>query len=139
LERYLKRANADTSTPVDKTDKLLNRMIKDGYIVRIKDSLNGDETVEYRVGPRGKVEVGAEGVAGLVRKVYGEDGTEELEKRLENTLGLGDGARRAPGTQNPAAGPRRARGRARRSTQADKDEDEENGGSSAHSESETDA
>lgn len=55
----------------------------------------GEEVIEYMVGPRGKVEVGESGVAGLVREVYGrttsteENGTEasrDFEKRLDRSL-----------------------------------------------------
>lgn len=113
LERYLKRTNADQTTPVDKTDKLLNRMIKEGYIVRTKDSSGGEEIVEYMVGPRGKVEVGEQGVAGLVRTVYGEGATEDLEKRIERSLGLSRPVV-APATANGTPAEGRARGRPRR-------------------------
>ena len=94
LERYLRRTNADQSTPVDKTDKLIQRLIKDGYIVRSKENSGGEELVNYMVGPRGKVEVGEEGVAGLVRTVYGQKADEDLDKKLERSLGLGQ--RRVP-------------------------------------------
>lgn len=87
LDRHLKRMNADQSTPVDRTEKLLARMIKDGYIYKVKDTSSGDELVEFMVGPRGRVEVGEEGVAGLVRRVYGET-SEELEKKIERSLKL---------------------------------------------------
>jgi hypothetical protein len=79
LDRALRRMNADQLTPLGSKDKTLAQMIKDGYIVRIKDTSSGEETVEYIVGPRGKVEVGREGVANLVRMMYGEaEHTEEL-------------------------------------------------------------
>ena len=58
LDRYLRRVNADQSTPVDKTEKALARMVKEGYLHRSKETVNGEEVVEYFVGPRGKVEVG---------------------------------------------------------------------------------
>lgn len=87
LDRFLKRMNAEQSTPVDSTDKLLTRMIKEAYIVRVKDSSSGEELVDYMVGPRGKVEVGKEGVANFVRTVYG-GGSEDLEQRLTRSLGL---------------------------------------------------
>ena len=90
LERYLGRANADQSTPVDRTDKMLNRMVKEGYIVRIKESADGEEMVDYRVGPRGRVEVGEDGVAAMVKKVYGDSATDDLEKRIQRSLGLAD-------------------------------------------------
>lgn len=89
LDRFLKRMNAEQSTPVDSTDKLLARMIKEGYIVRVKDSSSGEEVVDYVVGPRGKVEVGRDGVAGFVRIVYGE-GVADLEQRLTRSLGIAD-------------------------------------------------
>lgn len=90
MERYLKRTNADQYTPLDKTEKVLARMLKEGYLVRDKDTSGGDEVIEYRVGPRGKVEVGDEGVSGLVREVYGNVDTERenLDRRLERSLGF---------------------------------------------------
>ncbi|OCK84236.1 MAGE-domain-containing protein [Lepidopterella palustris CBS 459.81] len=100
LDRYLKRTNADQSTPVDKTDKLLARMIKEGYIVKVKDNASGEEMVDYMVGPRGKVEVGDNGVTGLVTSVYGEEGPDDLEKRIERSLGISE---RRPGTQTNGA------------------------------------
>ncbi|KAJ9637323.1 hypothetical protein H2201_001718 [Coniosporium apollinis] len=113
LERYLKRTNADQTTPVDKTDKLLNRLIKEGYIVRNKDTSGGEEIMEYMVGPRGKVEVGEQGVAGLVRTVYGEGATEELEKRIERSLGLGERNRVVAATATANGTPAEGRGRGR--------------------------
>lgn len=92
LDRYLKRCNAGEYTPLDKTDKLLKRMEKEGYIVKVKERPAGEEEqVSFVVGPRGKVEVGERGVAGVVRRVYGKRDVEaeELEKRLERSLGVG--------------------------------------------------
>lgn len=100
LERYLARMNADTYTPIDRTDKFLNRLCKEGYLVRTKENDGGEEIVEYMVGPRGKIEVGSRGVAGLVREVYGRGGglddltpaereeREEFEARLKRSLGV---------------------------------------------------
>ncbi|KAL4751847.1 hypothetical protein BDW72DRAFT_202743 [Aspergillus terricola var. indicus] len=102
LDRYLSRMNAEQFTPVDRTDHLLQRLCKEGYLVRNREMDGGDEIIEYMVGPRGKVEVGARGVAGLVREVYGrqamiedDDVTpaereklEEFEFRLANSLGF---------------------------------------------------
>lgn len=79
-------------------------MCKEGYLVRNREMDGGEEVIEYMVGPRGKVEVGETGVAGLVRKVYGrtasveENGTEaggDFEKRLDRSLAptRRDGAR----------------------------------------------
>ncbi|KAJ5141963.1 uncharacterized protein N7443_006678 [Penicillium atrosanguineum] len=92
LERYLVRMNADQYTPIDKTEKLLQRLCKEGYIVKMRDMDGGEEIIEYMVGPRGKVEVGSGGVAGLAREVYGlRDGTEgreEFEAKLRRSLGI---------------------------------------------------
>lgn len=100
LERYLKRTNADTYTPIDRTDRLLQRLCKEGYLIRNREMDGGEEVIEYIVGPRGKMEVGERGVAGLVREVYGrtsggDDMTvaqreqmEEFESRLSRSLGL---------------------------------------------------
>ncbi|KAJ5257184.1 hypothetical protein N7478_013288 [Penicillium angulare] len=82
LERYLARMNVDTQTPLGKTDKFLQRVCKEGYLVRTREVDGGEEIIEYTVGPRGKVEVGSGSVAGLVREVYGfgqEIGDSDLE------------------------------------------------------------
>ncbi|PYI27105.1 MAGE-domain-containing protein [Aspergillus indologenus CBS 114.80] len=92
LDRYLQRTNTNTYTPVDRTDRFLQRLCKEGYLVRNRDVDGGEEVIEYILGPRGKVEVGAQGVAGLVREVYGQQDAdepdEELEIRLARSLGL---------------------------------------------------
>ncbi|KZM25671.1 uncharacterized protein EKO05_0003272 [Ascochyta rabiei] len=103
LDRALRRMNAEQTTPVDSKDKTLALMSKDGYIVKVKESTNGDEAIDYTVGPRGKVEVGREGFAQLVRLLYGHDGeegedgdgeAEELEKKIKRTLDIaGESAR----------------------------------------------
>lgn len=74
--------------------------------MRTKESDGNEEIVEFMVGPRGKVEVGSSGVAGLVREVYGrgrgagagaeEEGSTQLERemraefeeRLRRSLGI---------------------------------------------------
>ena len=128
LERYLRRTNSDHSTPVDKTDKLLQRLIKEGYIVKIRDSSSGEELVDYMVGPRGKVEVGEDGVAGFVKRVYGQKADEDLDKRLERSLDLGQ--RKPPAEQGTTVneannGGKNRRPRRARTEEAGADEDEE--------------
>ncbi|GLB02981.1 hypothetical protein AtubIFM57258_006451 [Aspergillus tubingensis] len=92
LERYLKRTNTDAWTPIDRTDRFLQRLCKEGYLVRNRDVDGGEEVIEYILGPRGKIEVGTKGVARLVREVYGQsEGNErddEFEIRLARSLGL---------------------------------------------------
>ena len=91
LEKHLKRMNADNYVlNGEKTEKLLKRMEKEGYINKFRErDGGGEETVDYVLGSRGKVEVGEMGVAGLVRKVYGKKDAEaeELDKRLARSLG----------------------------------------------------
>lgn len=93
LEKQLKRVNADNYVlSGEKTETVIKRMEKQGYIVRVRErDGGGEETVDFVVGPRGKAEVGEKGVAGLVRKVWGKRGTEkdELENRLVRSLGSG--------------------------------------------------
>ncbi|KAF2637317.1 MAGE-domain-containing protein [Massarina eburnea CBS 473.64] len=89
LDRYLRRLNADQKTPMDSTEKVLLRMAKEGYIIKIKESSNGEETVDYMVGPRGKIQVDMEAVADFVRAMFGTV-TEDLEQRLKRSLRLGD-------------------------------------------------
>ncbi|OQD69979.1 hypothetical protein PENDEC_c028G00631 [Penicillium decumbens] len=93
LERYLARMNAETYTPIDRTDRFLARLCKEGYLVRTREMDGGEEIIEYMAGPRGKIEVGTGGVSGLVREVYGIGGEEteeraEFETRLKRSLGI---------------------------------------------------
>ncbi|MCJ1265524.1 hypothetical protein MMC22_005404 [Lobaria immixta] len=91
LERHLKRMNADNYVlNGEKTEKVLKRMEREGYIVKVRErDGGGEESIDYVVGPRGKAEVGERGVAGVVRKVYGKKDVEaaELEKKLVRSLG----------------------------------------------------
>ena len=91
LEKHLKRMNADNYVLAgEKTEKVLKRMEREIYIVKVRErDGGGEESVEYVIGPRGKVEVGERGVAGLVRGVYGKKDAEadELERRLVRSLG----------------------------------------------------
>lgn len=74
----------------EKTEKVLKRMEREGYIVKVceRDG-GGEESIDYVVGPRGKAEVGEIGVAGVVRTVYGKRDVEadELERKLVRSLG----------------------------------------------------
>ena len=74
----------------EKTEKVLKRMEREQYIVKVRErDGGGEESVDYVVGPRGKVEVGERGVAGLVKRVYNKKDAEadELERRLVRSLG----------------------------------------------------
>ena len=103
-------------------------MERDGYIVKIKESNGGDETVEWIVGPRGKVEISDTGVRGMVREVYGGTDPVELERRLQRSLGVEEVA-------PPAGGQDSARRRVGR-RRDDAEEDDDEGGGEDQSEEE---
>lgn len=95
--RFLRRAHAEEDTPLGTTEKLLQRMHKDGYIVKTKKtSVGGEESFEYMVGPLGKVEVDKHAIANNIRKIWGPCDEDDLEQKIEKTLGLvGEGGRAA--------------------------------------------
>lgn len=130
MERYLRRLGLEDNTPVrgyEKTEKLLKRMERDGYIIRIKESAgNGEEDIYWVVGPRGKVEVGDKGVEGLVKMVYNTEtdgeGQKDLERRIARSLGIGESVAR----KEPSDGQAKKRGRPRRG-EPEEDEDGQEG------------
>jgi hypothetical protein len=89
LQTYLGRLNLDTNTPVGNLNDTLSRMRKEGYINRVVDPTPDEETITWHVGPRGKVEISSECVRGFVHEVYGDRAPEDLDKRLQRSLGLG--------------------------------------------------
>jgi melanoma-associated antigen len=86
LMHLLKQLNADENTPLDKTSTILSTMIKQGYIVRTVEKNADEETTDWRVGPRGKVEISNKGIQGFVQEIYGDDAPEDLEARLQRSL-----------------------------------------------------
>lgn len=135
MERYLRRVHMEDSTPISthaKTESLLKRMEKDLYIVKTKESTGtGEEDISWSVGPRGRVEVGEDGVTALTKTVYGngldEGEEEELERRIARSLGMADrvAPRQDAAQQN---GGRKKRGRKRKDEREEEEEDEEIGG-----------
>jgi hypothetical protein len=100
LRRHLSRLNAlenmpsmnphNETSPNEKTDNVLQRMIRQGYLVRVTESrsMGDDDGTTWHVGPRGKVEVGKEAIAAFVRTIYG-GSNEELESKLQVSLKTG--------------------------------------------------
>lgn len=69
LERYLRRLNLEDNTPIDKTEKLIQNMVKHGYLLRAREDAGGEMVTEYHLGPRAKVEIGKEGVLNMLNTV----------------------------------------------------------------------
>lgn len=99
LKRYLRRFNAEVNTYNDtKSEDTLSRLQRQGYLVKTVDKdarQHGDEeqATAWLVGPRGKVEVTDEAIAGLVREVWdtkSHDDALELEKKLQASLNIRD-------------------------------------------------
>lgn len=114
------------------TEKLLQKLVKEGYLEKRRDTSSGEELIEWVVGPRGKIEVGERGVQGFVRAVYGGHGEEdeELERKLERSLGLQpqqrvivEGAEETLQVNGSAERSRRTRGRARPGAGDDSDDE----------------
>ena len=136
LERILARMNADQNTPVANKEDLFKRMVKQDYIGKVVEQQGGENVIDYIVGPRGRLQVGNEGVAGLVRRVYahseGGEAQEELERRLARSLKVAQldpeppqenrGASAISGPQISGTG---KRGRLRRHQQQPDGDDEE--------------
>ncbi|TGO47952.1 hypothetical protein BCON_0257g00140 [Botryotinia convoluta] len=135
LTSVLRKLNAETNLPLDKTTLILKKMIQQNYITRTIERNDGEELIEWRVGPRGRMEIGSKGVQGLVKEVYGEHAPEDLDKRLERSLGLGKRkathGENVEGTevpeQNGASSSKRgsARGRPRRGAAEEEDDDDD--------------
>lgn len=114
------------------TEKLLQKLAKEGYLEKRRDISSGEEIIEWVVGPRGKVEVGERGVQGFVRAVYGVGGgdDDELERKLERSLGLQSqqrvvvgGSEGTPQANGDVEQPRKPRGRVRQSARDDSDDE----------------
>lgn len=90
LQRYLDRLNASPLVGHEKTELVLKRMERQQYVVRSVDNTSLESSITWTVGPRGKDEIGAEGVAGLVREVWGGDeGVDaDVERRIQASLGI---------------------------------------------------
>ncbi|KAK0733697.1 MAGE family-domain-containing protein [Lasiosphaeria miniovina] len=101
FRRHLARLNAtenmpslnpnNENAPNEKTEVVLQRMIRQGYLVRVTEARTQDDedSTTWHVGPRGKKEVDGESVASLVRTIYG-GSTDELEKKLQASLKVKD-------------------------------------------------
>ncbi|KAI1309534.1 MAGE protein [Xylaria venustula] len=88
LRRYLTRLNASQNLPMDKTDNVLQKLIRQGYLDKIVERVEGDEdSITWCVGPRGKVEVSPQSIAQVVGEVW-RDPPDDFDKKLEKSLGV---------------------------------------------------
>lgn len=122
LKRHFQRLNADNKLGADKTEDVLLKMERTGYVVKRVENISADhdKNVSWLVGPRGKEEIGPQGVAGVVREVFG-GSTPELERKLAGSLGIApeeveaqEGEEESGGEPEEAPEPRRRSRRARR-------------------------
>ncbi|KAL7920069.1 MAGE family domain-containing protein [Trichoderma austrokoningii] len=92
LQRSLLRLNADRMLGWERTEVVLKRLERQGYLVKKVDrpqvGYEGDQTITWHVGPRAKEEIGLDGVMGLVHEVYGYPEDEAFDKKLRLSLGL---------------------------------------------------
>lgn len=88
LRRYLGRMNASQNLPMDKTDNVLQKIVRQGYVDKVVEKSEGDEdSVTWCIGPRGKIEVPPESIAALVTEVWGEL-PDDFHKKLSRSLGV---------------------------------------------------
>lgn len=98
LDRYLKRLNLDRNTGLGTTSELLARMKKENYLQETKTNDKDGETSEWRVGPRGFVEVDRKAITRFVQNMYGMNAPEDILHRLQRSLG----ADKENGQETPA-------------------------------------
>ncbi|KAK7946522.1 uncharacterized protein PG986_010843 [Apiospora aurea] len=79
LRRYLTRMNASQNLPMDRTDNVLAKLVRQGYLDKVveKSDHGEEDTVTWCVGSRGRVEIG-----------LGEEKPDDLEKKISRSLGL---------------------------------------------------
>lgn len=92
LQRYLLRLNADRMMASERTEVVMKRLERQGYVIKKVDrppvGYEGDQTITWHVGPRAKEEVGLDGVIGLVNEVYDYPEDEAFDKKLRASLGI---------------------------------------------------
>ena len=69
LNRIARQLKIDENTPLMTMDQLLNKMVRQGYIDKVKDMVTGEARYDYHLGPRGKLEVGKRGTTDLIKHV----------------------------------------------------------------------
>ncbi|KAM3415559.1 hypothetical protein BST61_g9080 [Cercospora zeina] len=97
MERYLRKLGIDDRTALagyEKNEQLMKRLEKDGYLYKLKESTGiGEDDTYFVVGPRGRLEVGEDGVRGLARMIMppqNDEEEEDLDKKIMRSLGISD-------------------------------------------------
>ncbi|KAK6839589.1 hypothetical protein PG987_005455 [Apiospora arundinis] len=90
LKRHLARMNAGQNLPMGKTDEVLTKLVRQGYLDKVveKSDHAEEDTVTWCVGSRGRIEFPPESIKGFVKTVWGEDQPDDLDKKLNRSLGL---------------------------------------------------
>ncbi|KAI0848227.1 MAGE-domain-containing protein [Daldinia vernicosa] len=88
LRRYLTRLNASQNLPMDKTDNVLQKIVRQGYVDKVVEKSDGDEdAVTWCIGSRGRVEVPPESIAAVIIEVWGEL-PDDFHTKLQRSLGI---------------------------------------------------
>ncbi|KAI1079640.1 MAGE-domain-containing protein [Whalleya microplaca] len=91
LKRYLTRLNASQNLPMDKTENVLQKIVRQGYVDKVVEKSDGgdDDMVTWCIGSRGKIEVPPQSIAAVVTEVWGEL-PDDFNKKLQRSLGIQD-------------------------------------------------
>lgn len=74
---------------MDKTENVLVKMVRQGYVDKVVERVEGDEdSITWHVGPRGKIEVSNQSIAHVVAEMWGDDRPDDFDKKLEKSLGV---------------------------------------------------
>ncbi|KAI0008657.1 MAGE-domain-containing protein [Xylariaceae sp. FL0662B] len=89
LKRYLTRLNASQNLPMDRTDNVLQKIVRQGYVDKVVEKSDGgdDDMVTWCIGPRGRIEVPPQSIAAVVTEVWGEL-PDDFNKKLQRSLGI---------------------------------------------------
>lgn len=89
LKRHLTRLNANQNLPMDRTESVLQKVARQGYVDKVveKSETGEEDTVTWCIGPRGKTEVPPTSIAAVVTEVWGEL-PDDFMKKLHKSLGI---------------------------------------------------
>lgn len=89
LKAQLGRMNLEqNAASLGKTEELFKKMMAQGYIQKVVERNADEESIDWKVGPRGKVEIANQGIRGLVLEVYGDKADADLDRKLQRSLGM---------------------------------------------------